>query len=134
MSTRPGFKNKKNKEMFYLTEKNEILVSDAPNAYFLVSCFLFFFFLLFFALALARVKVQEGDVPFGRFCGRVSRRCGGWHTAAGPTDMHVSLHRSTRVLTFCFLQVSWLVAPTHLSEHASNHPADGEDLSNKKNK
>ena len=25
-------------------------------------------------------------------------------------------------------QVSWLVGPTALSEHASNHPADGEDL------
>ena len=26
-------------------------------------------------------------------------------------------------------QVSWLVGPAWLSEHASNHPADGEDLS-----
>jgi len=26
-------------------------------------------------------------------------------------------------------QVSWIVAPTALSEHASNHPQDGEDLS-----
>jgi len=26
-------------------------------------------------------------------------------------------------------QVSWVVARTNLSEHATNHPADGEDLS-----
>lgn len=26
-------------------------------------------------------------------------------------------------------QVSWIIAPTSLSEHAENHPADGEDLS-----
>ena len=28
-------------------------------------------------------------------------------------------------------QVSWLVAPAWLSEHATNHPADGEDLSSR---
>ena len=28
-------------------------------------------------------------------------------------------------------QVSWLVGPASLSEHASNHPADGEDLSSR---
>jgi phospholipase C len=25
-------------------------------------------------------------------------------------------------------QVSWIIAPTHLSEHASHHPAAGEHL------
>ena len=28
-------------------------------------------------------------------------------------------------------QVSWLVGPASLSEHATNHPADGEDLSSR---
>ncbi len=29
------------------------------------------------------------------------------------------------------VQVSWIVAPTWRSEHATNHPADGEDFTAK---
>ena len=28
-------------------------------------------------------------------------------------------------------QVTWIVGPTALSEHATNHPGDGEDLSHR---
>jgi hypothetical protein len=31
----------------------------------------------------------------------------------------------------CLVQVSWIVAPTWRSEHATNHPADGEDFTAK---